>query len=171
MLPRVENLVGDLLPSIECVLDGEPPSTATTDDTACAARVDRMMAIAHLPATAHIVLIGRSTLPLLLAFLQRGCAAVRSLRPDAPSPDCEPADLAWIVDVRDEAELDDALHAARSRIGTTGRVVVEGADCICRDGLTSIRDHAVALSLDVIAFDHKARRLILGAPPRLALAA
>ena len=48
-------------------------------------------------------------------------AAVRSLRPGAPSPDCEAADLAGlIVDVRDESELDDALRAARFRAGVAG---------------------------------------------------
>jgi hypothetical protein len=170
-LPRVESLVGDLLPSVESAIDGEPPSTAAIDAASSAARVDRMMAMAHLPATAHITLIGHRTLPLLLALLQRGCAAVRSLRPGAPSPDCEAADLAWIVDLQGDSELDDALHAARSRIGANGRVVVEGANCVCRDGLMSIRDRAVALGLDVISFDHKARRLVLGAPPRLALVA
>ena len=171
MLPRVENRVGDLLPNIEGVIDGEPPSTAAIDAASSAARVDRMMAMAHLPATARVTLIGHRTLPLLLALLQRGCAAVRSLRPGAPSPDCEPADLAWIVDVQGDGELDDALHAARMRIGATGRVVVEGAGCVCCHGLASIRDHAVAIGLDVISFDHKARRLVLGAPPWLALAA
>ena len=40
------------------------------------------------------------------------------------------ADLAWIVDVGDD-ELDEALRAARARIGETGRVVVEGAGCAC----------------------------------------
>jgi len=171
MLPRIESRVGDLLPSTESVFDGEPPSTAAFDPATSAARVDRMMATAHLPAAAHITLIGHRTLPLFLALLQRGCLAVRSLRPGAPSPDCEAADLAWIVDVRGDGELDDALHAARSRIGANGRIVVEGADCVCHDGLMSIRDRAVALGLDVISFDHEARRLVLGARPRLALAA
>jgi hypothetical protein len=171
MLPRVESRVGDLLPGVEGVIDAEPPSIAAIDAVSSAARVDRMMAMAHLPATAHITLIGHRTLPLLLALLQCGCSAVRSLRPGTPSPDCELADLAWIVDVRGDSELDDALHAARSRIGPTGRVVIEGADCVCCHGLASIRDHAVAVGLDVILFDHTARRLVLGAPPRLAMAA
>lgn len=155
---------------IETIVEGEPPSTATIDDVSSTARVDRIMAVAHLPPTAHVALIGHRTLPLLLALLQRGCAAVRCLRPGAPSPDHEAADLAWIVNVQGDSELDDALHAARSRIGATGRVVVEGADCVCQ-GLLSIRDRAVAVGLDVISFDHNARRLVLGARPRFALAA
>ena len=156
---------------VENIVEGEPPSSAAIDDASSAARVDRIMAVAHLPLTAHVALIGHHTLPLLLAFLRRGCAAVRSLRPGTPSPDREAADLAWIVDVQGDGELDDALHAARSRVGATGLVVVEGSNCVCRRGLLSIRDRAVALGLDVIAFDHTARRLVLGVRPRLAMAA
>jgi hypothetical protein len=31
-------------------------------------------------------------------------------------------DLAWIVDFKDERELDEALRAARARFGAAGRV-------------------------------------------------
>ncbi|MFI5001814.1 MAG: hypothetical protein ACHQK9_18180 [Reyranellales bacterium] len=149
----------------------EPPSTVTVDDASCAARVDRIMAMAHLPATAHVALIGHYTLPSLLALLRRGCSAVRCLRPGAPSPDCEAADLAWIVDVQSDQELDEALRAARARVGATGRVVVEGTGCVCRTGLASIRDRAVAAGLDVVSFDHNANRVVLAMQPRLAMAA
>ena len=160
-----------MLGQIEATAEEEPPSIAAIDDASSAARVDRVMAVAHLPTTAHVALIGHHTLPLLLACLQRGCAAVRSLRPDAPSPDREVVELAWIVDVQGDGELDDALHAARARIGAKGRVVVEGAGCVCRRGLLSIRDRAAAAGLDVISFDHVARRLVLGVRPGVPMAA
>ena len=67
-------------------------------------------AIAHLPATAHVAVIGHHTLPFVLALLRQGCESVRSLRPGSPNPDCEPVDLAWIVDLQDERELDEALR-------------------------------------------------------------
>ncbi|MBP6770610.1 MAG: hypothetical protein KA171_22735 [Reyranella sp.] len=86
--------------------------------------VDRVLAVAHLPPTASVVVIGHHTLPFLLALMHRGCACVRSLRPDLASPDSEAADLAWIVDVANENELCEALQAARRRTGTTGRVIV-----------------------------------------------
>jgi hypothetical protein len=156
---------------VECAAEGEPPSTAAVDDVSYAARVDRIMAMAHLPAAAHVALIGHHTLPSLLALLQRGCGAVRCLRPGAPAPDCEAADLAWIVDVQGDRELDEALRAARARVGTSGRVVVEGAGCACRMGLTSIRDHAVAAGLNIVSFDHTANRVVLAMQPRLAMAA
>jgi hypothetical protein len=76
--------------------------------------------------TAHVVVIGRHTLPAVLFLLKRGFAAVRCLRPGAPAPDCERADLAWIVDYEDERELEEALHAARARVGAAGRIVVDG---------------------------------------------
>ena len=146
----------------ESTTESEPPSTAAVDDALTAARVDRILAMAHLKDDAHVALIGHRTLPSLLALLQRGCRAVRCLRPDAPSPDREAADLAWIVDVKGERELDAALHAARARVGVSGRVVVEGAECICRAGCT-VQDHALAVGLDVVSFDHIANRVVLAA--------
>jgi len=148
----------------------EPPSSIVSDDTS-AAMVDRVMAITHLPATAHVAVIGHHTLPFIVALMRRGCDCVRSLRPGAPSPDCEAADLAWIVDVEDEHELDDALRAARGRAGPRGRVVLEGAACRWRSALGSLREHAVAAGLDIVSFDHVARRLVLAPMPRLAMAA
>lgn len=140
----------------------ETPSTAD-------AAVDRVLAVAHLGPAAHVAVIGHHTLSSVLALMRHGCACVRSLRPGAASPDGEAADLAWIVDVKGDAELDDALRAARRRTGLHGRVIVEGSDCTCASGLVSIRDRALAAGLDVIAFDHVARRLVL--VPSLAMAA
>jgi hypothetical protein len=136
--------------------DTEPPSGDTAAET-----VDRVMAIAHVDAAAHVTVIGRRTLPFVLALLGRGCRAVRSLRPDAPSPDCEPAELSWIVDLQDERELDGALRAARWRAGKRGRVVLEGASCRWRSALAAVRQHALAAGLDIVSFDHVARRLVL----------
>ncbi len=90
---------------------------------------------------------------------------MRSLRPGAPAPDCRSVNLAWIVDVTD-GELDEALRAARSRAGRTGRVIVEGASSLSR-----IRDRAVAHGLDIVSFDHNASRLVLATFQRPALAA
>lgn len=133
--------------------------------------VDRVMAVAHLPPAAHVAVIGHHTLSVVLALMHRGCACVRSLRPGAASPDRETADLAWIVDVANEDELHYALQAARNRTGTTGRVIVEGADCPCINGLSAIRTHALAAGLDVVSFDHVARRLVLAPVQSARLAA
>ena len=148
----------------------EPPSIATIDDASCSARVDRIMAMTHLPASAHVTLIGHHTLPSLLAFLRHGCGAVRCLRPDAPAPDCERTDLAWIVEVHSAHELDDALRAARMRVGKTGRIVIEGAGCVGAS-LASIDQRAAACDLRIVSFDHTANRVVLAAQPRLAMAA
>lgn len=135
------------------------PSFAPNDPSGDLA--DRVMAIAHLPPTANVAVIGHHTLPFLLALMRRGCACVRSLRPDNVSPDGEAADLAWIVDVANEDELCEALQAARRRTGAKGRVIVEGMECACRNGLTTIRDRATCAGLDVVSFDHIAGRLVL----------
>ena len=153
------------------IADLEPPSTVTVDDASCSTQVDRIMAMIHLPCSAHVALIGHHTLPSLLALLKHGCGAVRCLRPGAPSPDREIADLAWIVDVRGDDELDEALHAARVRLNQRGRVVVEGAGCACRAGLAAIRDHATAAGLDIVSFDHVANRVVLALRPHLSLVA
>ncbi len=123
--------------------------------------VDQVMAVAHLSPTASVAVIGHHTLPLLLALMRRGCPCVRSLRPDTVSPDGEIADLAWIVDVANEDELCEALQAARRRTGAGGRVIVEGMECACRDGLAAVRHHAACMGLDVVSFNHVAGRLVL----------
>ena len=156
---------------LEELAEAEPPSTTASEDAASMAMVERVMAIAHLPATAHVAVIGRHTLPFVLALMRSGCDCVRSLRPGAPAPDCEAADLAWIVDVDNEHELDDALRAARWRAGAHGRVVLEGAACRWRSGLAAVRERAVAAGLDIVSFDHVARRLVLAPMPRVAMAA
>jgi len=155
----------------EDAADVEPPSTTVSDDASSAAMVDRVMAIAHLPPAAHVAVIGHHTLPFILGLMRRGCDCVRSLRPGAPSPDCEAADLAWIVDIGDERELDEALRAARSRAGARGRVVLEGAACRWRNALAAIREHALAARLDIVSFDHGTRRLVLAPASPLAMAA
>lgn len=132
----------------------EPPS-ASGD------LVDRVLAVAHLGPAAHVTVIGHHTLPHVLSLMKRDCACVRSLRPGTASPDGEAADLAWIVDVMGDAELDDALRAARRRTGSHGRIVVEGRDCTCSRGFASICDSASAAGLAVIGFDHSASRLVL----------
>ncbi len=144
------------------MFDSEPPSSLASDDPT-SALVDRLLAIAHLSPGAHVAVIGRRTLPIVVALMRQGCACVRSLRPGEPSPDCEAADLAWIVNAGSETELDDALRAARSRAGDHGRIVVEGGQYRGRDGLTAIPRHASALGLDVVSFDHRAQRLVLAA--------
>ena len=153
---------------LEGVEESEPPSITALGEARSATLVERVWAVAHLRPSAHVAVIGRHTLPFVLEFLKRGCSAVRSLRPGGPSPDCEAADLAWIVDVG-EGELDEALRAARSRTGGAGRVIVEGAAC-AGSNLAAIRDRAVAHGLDVVSFDHRSSRLVL-ASVRPAMAA
>ncbi|MEI6203843.1 MAG: hypothetical protein WCP68_17990 [Enhydrobacter sp.] len=157
-----------MLAQPERLAEIEPPSTAAVDDASCTTQVDRVMAMTHLPCSAHVALIGHHTLPSMLALLKHGCGAVRCLRPGAPSPDREIADLAWIVDVRGDDELDEALHAARVRLTQRGRVVVEGAGCA---GLAAIGDRATAAGLHFVSFDHVANLVVLAIQPCLSLAA
>lgn len=133
---------------------------SSAPDDPSGALVDQVMAVAHLPPTASVAVIGHHTLPLLLALMRRGCECVRSLRPDTVAPDGEAADLAWIVDVASEDELCEALQAARRRTGASGRVIVEGTECVCRTGLAAIRDRAASAGFVVVSFDHRAGRLV-----------
>jgi hypothetical protein len=116
--------------SSNCHAEGEPPSSPVSDD-ASGVLADRVMAIAtcRKPRTSP----SSDTTPSPSSWRYCGAAAkVRSLRPGSPAPDCEPLDLAWIVDLQDEHELDEALRAARWRTSKRGRVVVEGAACSWR---------------------------------------
>jgi hypothetical protein len=151
--------------------DAEPPSTGLPAGGPGEEAVEHVMAVSHAPAAAHVAVIGHHTLPYVLALMRRGCAGVRSLRPGTPAPDCEAADLTWIVDLRDDRELDEALRAARWRAGTRGRVVLEGAACLWRRTLATVRDRALRAGLDVVSVDHAASRVVLAPAARLAMAA
>jgi hypothetical protein len=80
-------------------------------------------------------------------------------------------DLAWIVDLQDERELDEALRAARWRTGKRGRVILEGAACAWRSALAAVRTRALTAGLDIVSFDHVAGRLVLAPAPKLAAVA
>ena len=69
------------------------------------------------------------------------------------------------------SELDDALRAARWRAGARGGSSWRARRAAGAARLAAVRDHAVAAGLDVVSFDHVARRLVLAATPRAALAA
>lgn len=154
--------------SVVLVLESEPPSGPAPDRSQCLAAAERVMAMTHVPPRPHVTVIGRHTLPFVIALMDRGCASVRSLRPDAPMPDCEVENLVWIVDVANEAELVAALDAARRRTGCRGRVVVEGGGCL---SCVLVERHARAMKLEVISFDRLARRVVLAARPLVAMAA
>lgn len=129
---------------------------------------DKAIAMAHVPTAVHVAVIGHRTLSFVLALMSCGCLSVRSLRPDAVAPDCEAADLVWIVDVTNDEELASALRAARQRAGNRGRVVVEGA--IRRRCRVLLQQAAVA-GFDVVSFDHRSHRIMLAAKCRQAVAA
>jgi hypothetical protein len=149
----------------------EPPSTSAVDDAASSEKVERMLGLVHPSRTAHVALLGHHILPLLLALLRRGFAAVYGVRPGSPSSDGETADVVWIADMRSEGELDDALRIARARTSEKTRVVVEAATLVGCDGLAAIRDHATRFGFCVLRTDRAARRTVLAAVPRQAMAA
>jgi hypothetical protein len=155
----------------EKAAESEPPSTGAAAEAASTDTVERVMAVSHAPPCAHMAVIGHHTLPYVLALMRSGCDSVRSLRPDAPAPDREPTDLTWIVDCRDDRELDGALRAARWRAGARGRVVLEGTACRWRRALAAVRDRALKAGLDIVSFDHGTGRVVFAPAARLAMAA
>jgi len=86
-------------------------------------------------AADSVVVIGRGTLPMMLAFLRRGCRHAAELRAGPVAPDVEPADLAWITGVVEPGDCDSALQAALRRIGHHGRLAVDVTAMAARRGL------------------------------------
>ncbi len=135
------------------------------------ALVDRVLAVAHLPPTAHV-----AVRPSYALHRARPDAARLRLRPQPASRGRlarprDPPTLAWIVDVANEDELHDALQAARNRTGTSGRVVVEGRTAAAPTASRPSARIALAAGLDVVSFDHLSRRLVLAPAPPARLAA
>lgn len=135
------------------------------------ALIDRAMAVVHTPSATRIVLIGHRTLPLLIGLLRRGCASVRTMRPDRPAAEHEPADLVWIVDAQGEQELDTALREARRCAGNNGRIVVEAAALPRNESPSAFRAHVRAFALIVTFVETAGRRFVLSPAAALARAA
>jgi len=87
---------------------------------------------------ASVVVIGRGTLPLMLAFLRRGCAGATELRALGAAPGAEPAQLAWITGIISRDEADNALRAALHRIGRHGRLAFDATLLTARIGLKAV---------------------------------
>ena len=143
------------------------------DDARAEAMVDRVIPLAHVEPGARVALIGRNTLPLMLALLHHHCDAVRSVDPDAASCDSEPVDLAWIVAAPTMDGLDHAMRLARRRVTPRGTLVVgpfARTDAATLAGIdrTALR-HGFALE----AADAESGLVILGSrlPRALSLAA
>lgn len=96
--------------------------------------------IAVTPTTGldRVVVIGHGTLPLMLAFMHRGCRAAAELRASAVSPDAQPADLAWITGVVERSDCDNALRAALRGIGHHGRLAIDATAMAVRRGLNAV---------------------------------
>ncbi|MFO1081596.1 MAG: hypothetical protein U1E23_13335 [Reyranellaceae bacterium] len=156
--------------ALEADTENEPPDASSPTDAAVAL-LRRAGAGKPVSQSLHAVVIGHRTLPFVLALLEAGCTAVRSLRLDAPAPDREMVDLAWVVGVRRAGDLAIALHAARARIGRTGVVAVEGALGSAAASRSRVRFLARREGLVPCTFDASASSLVLEARAPLALAA
>ena len=141
--------------------EGEPQSSPASDDSDGAAGRSRA---GHRPFAATAYVAVSALYPALRRWRCCGAAAqgVRSLRPAAPRPTrAGPPRL--IVDLQDERELDEALRAACLRAGKRGRRWrLEGAACAGAGALPRARS-ALAAGLDIVSFDHVARRPGVGA--------
>jgi hypothetical protein len=119
------------------------------DEAHAEAIVGRVIPLAHVPCGGHVALIGRNTLPLMLALLHHHCDAVCSVDPDTSACDSEPVDMAWIVAPAEADGLDNALRLARRRITPRGALVVgpfERTDAEVLSGVdSSARRHGFAV--------------------------
>jgi hypothetical protein len=108
-----------------------------------------LAAITPTRLTDDVVVIGRGTLPLFIAFLNRGCRNAAELRVGVAAPAIEHADLVWIIGIAEPKDCDSAIKMALRRVGKSGRVAIDATAMVARKGMERLIRYMKRLGLHV----------------------
>lgn len=125
------------------------------------ATIGDLVAITPTVRNESIVVIGRGTLPFLLAFLNRGCRSAAELRISTAAPDVQPADLVWITGLVEPKDCDTAVRMALRRAGKRGRIAIDATVLAARKGLARLLRYMKRLGLQVDSTHCIGARIVL----------
>lgn len=134
----------------------KPQLSASTAPTA-----GDLVAITPTKQTDDVVVIGHGTLPLFLAFLNRGCRSAAEFRIGVVAPSTERADLVWITGIAEPKECDSAIRMALRRAGKTGRIAIDATLLVARKGKERLIRYLKRLGLYVDSTHSVGTRIVM----------
>ena len=123
--------------------------------------ISDLLAVTPTKQTDDIVVIGHRTLPLFIAFLNRGCRSAAELRVGVAAPGAEHADLVWITGIAKPKDCDSAIRMALRRAGKTGRIAIDATMLVARKGMERLVRYLKRLGLHVDSTHSVGTRIVL----------
>lgn len=123
--------------------------------------VNDLVAMTPTKQTDDIVVIGHGTLPLFIAFLNRGCRSAAELRVGVAAPGAEHADLVWITGIAESKDCDSAIRMALRRAGKSGRIAIDATLLVARKGMDRLVRYLKRLGLHVDSTHSVGTRIVL----------
>jgi len=120
-----------------------------------------LAAITPTRLTDSVAIIGHGTLPLFIAFLNRGCRSAAELRVGVATPAAEPADLVWITGIAQPKDCDSAIRMALRRAGKSGCIAIDATLLVARRGLDSLIRRLKRLGLHVDSTHNIGTRIVM----------
>jgi hypothetical protein len=120
-----------------------------------------LVAITPTRQTDDVVVIGHGTLPLLIAFLNRGCRSAAEFRVGVTAPPAEHADLVWITGIAEPKDCDSAIRMALRRAGKTGRIAIDATLLVARKGKERLIHYMKRLGLHVDSTHSIGTRIVM----------
>lgn len=129
--------------------------------TCTASTVIDLVAVTPTKLTDDVVVIGHGTLPLFIAFLNRGCRSAAEFRVGAVAPSAEHADLVWITGIAEPKDCDSAIRMALRRAGKTGRIAIDATLLIARKGKERLIRYMKRLGLHIDSTHSIGTRIVM----------
>lgn len=123
--------------------------------------VNDLVAMTPTKQTDDIVVIGHGTLPLFIAFLNRGCRSAAELRVGVAAPGAEHADLVWITGIAESKDCDSTIRMALRRAGKSGRIAIDATLLVARRGMERLVRYLKRLGLHVDSTHSIGTRIVL----------
>lgn len=146
---------------MEISVSTQPKGLSQQLTASTALTVSDLVAITPTRQTDDVVVIGHGTLPLFIAFLNRGCRSAAELRVGVAAPGAEHADLVWITGIDTPKDCDSAIRMALRRTGKTGRIAIDATLLVARKGMERLLRYMKRLGLHVDSTHNVGSRTVL----------
>lgn len=123
--------------------------------------VTDLVAVTPTRQTDDVVVIGHDTLPLFIAFLNRGCRSAAEFRVGSVAPSAEHADLVWITGIAEPKDCDSAIRMALRRAGKTGRIAIDATLLVARKGMERLLRYMKRLGLHIDSTHSVGSRIVM----------